>query len=177
MNSNAAHIIIKDGIQDGWFAELYDGKSLRQDDAEGAVSAWYRMKEYCEKHNTFIRRLGMTLGKVTISIDDAENLQGFWQAQRMWVGDHDYTYTSDPNWHWRGIGFVNPIMIAECRWLAYPSAPYRETFGVDSVLNPQNGQIVAITKYENRVAITEKQIIWKPGVTPGIPKTPLLATG
>jgi hypothetical protein len=158
--------IIKRMTKDGWFCDLSNGKSFDQDDAPGAISAWYRLKALCDNENLQIVQFGLRLGEVTLTIEEPNSALGFWQAQQMAVSDD--VNSNNPDWHWRGIGFVGTNYLVECTWLAYPHTPFKENENVSGVRD-STGKFIAITKTEHRPAIVEKQVIWKPGVIPRIP--------
>lgn len=168
-------IIIPRATKDGWYASLSNGKTVWQDEPGGGLqSAWWRLKELCDRDKLQITALKVVIGNAELHIHDCNAALGFWQAQRLWAGADDYKKTGDPDWHWRGIGYVyfNQELkghIVEAVWVAYPHAPYQEPYGIEMVPDPHTGKPVAKRYIQHRIAKTESQVIWKPGVTPIVP--------
>lgn len=148
-------VIVPKSIKDGWYAVLSDGREFRQEDLDGYLSAWLRLKSLCEKDRVYITRLFLTVGTVTIEIGDQK--LGYWQAQKMVVSE--FYSGEDIDHHWRGIGYVDNIGRVIIRWLAYPHTPLAlEIPNVYTVLN--DNRVVALAADEIRLASTQTQIIW-----------------
>lgn len=149
-------IIVPRVNKDGWAADLSDGRTFTQDDAPGAISAWMRLKQICEKDRVHLVRGWLTVGKITLEIPGGK--QGYWQAQTTFVSMDDSV--DDPDRHWRGFGFVDSRGIVQIRWLAYPQA--RRGSGFTNIYNvlDERGFTVAIARDESRLASTQNNIIW-----------------
>ena len=143
---------------DGWIADLSNGWKLSQDDTEGAISAWWRLRQLCSASQLNIVKLSMMInGEIVLSIDGQH--AGYWHAQKMHMGQFDGDNGNDPKLHWRGIGYVDELIVT-CMWIARPEAKPDLFPNVRPIINPNTGQTMVLSAQEVRFAPTESQIIW-----------------
>lgn len=143
---------------DGWAVELSNGWLIHQEDAEGAISAWWRLKALCDENKINIIKLMMMInGEIVLSIDGQH--AGYWHAQKLHMGQFDGGNYDDPALHWRGIGYVDELIVT-CMWIARPEAKPDLFTDVRPIINPNTGQTMVLSAMETRFAPTESQIIW-----------------
>lgn len=152
-------ILVPTTTKDGWKVQLSDGREYDQDDAQGHISAWLRLKEMCKRDRVGIVRLALVLGDTVLEVKN--NAVGYWQAQKMFAslfGNNN----DDPDLHWRGIGYVDDDGIhVHIKWIARPDARIvGDPSGVYRVMN--RDKVVCLAEDETRLAVTQNNIIWNP---------------
>jgi hypothetical protein len=87
---------------DSWVANLADGSTKVEEWIAGELSPWQRLMRYCEKNNTYVTALRLTIGTETKACPS--NAAGYWQAHGMPAVQG---VECDEELHkWRGIGWV-----------------------------------------------------------------------
>lgn len=143
---------------DGWIVDLSNGWKVSQDDVEGEISAWWRLKSLCDTSKINIIKLAMMInGEIVLSIDGQH--AGYWQAQKMHMGQFDGDNFNDPALHWKGIGYVDELIV-QCMWVARPEAKPDIFPNAVPIINPHTGKTMVLSARETRFAPAESQIIW-----------------
>lgn len=139
----------------GWIVDLSNGERVTQQDVEGEISAWWRLKRRCDTERLNILKLYMQLdGQIVLSIDGQH--RGYWQAQKAHIGQFEI---DDPAYHWRGIGYVDEFMV-HCMWIARPGAKVDMFPNTEIIINPLTQQPHVLSAREIRFAPGEAQIVW-----------------
>lgn len=164
------NIFVPRSSKDGWVADLSDGRRLSQHDMEiggGSISGWLALKDICEKQNVDIINLELIVGAhMHVSIENPLSARGFFQAQRQWFSSNDDpAYSSDPDWHWRGIGRVDDDGI-DILWLIHASAPIDAYNGQSLHKIDVNGIHVGWALMERRPIAGHLALIMKRSVVP-----------